>query len=85
VRSDQRLEFARRRLALLREEIEHDYRRLRLTPDLIELRNITLVGSLIVDCARRRDESRGLHFNLDHPRPSPAWTGRQSTLRSRVR
>src|SRR5205814_4612314 len=68
VRSDQRLAFAARRLDLLREEIESDYVRLRLSPDLIELRNIALVGRLIVACAARRRESRGLHFNLDHPR-----------------
>jgi L-aspartate oxidase len=82
VRSDQRLEFAARRLDLLREDIERDYRSLRLSPDLIELRNIALVGSLIVTCARRRRESRGLHYNLDHPRPSRAWTGRDSVLRA---
>jgi L-aspartate oxidase len=68
VRTDERLAFAARRLALLREEIELDYDRLRLSPDLVELRNIALVGSLIVACAQRRRESRGLHFNLDHPR-----------------
>jgi hypothetical protein len=39
---------------MLSEEIEHDYARLRLTPDLIELRNIALVGSLIVASAQRR-------------------------------
>src|SRR5437773_1920982 len=44
VRTDQRLAFAARRLALLREEIEEDYRSLRLSRDLIELRNIALVG-----------------------------------------
>jgi L-aspartate oxidase len=69
VRTDQRLAFAARRLWLLREEIEDAYATLRLSPDLIELRNIALVGSLIVDSARRRGESRGLHYNLDHPRP----------------
>ena len=68
VRTDQRLGLAARRLAGLREEIERDYVALRLSRDLIELRNIALVGSLIVDSARRRRESRGLHFNLDHPR-----------------
>ena len=70
VRTDQRLDFAARNLALLREDVEHAYRTLRLSPDLIELRNIALVGELIVRCARRRPESRGLHYNLDHPRPS---------------
>ena len=54
VRSDERLEFAARRLALLSGEIERDYARLRLSPDLIELRNIALVGSLIVASASRR-------------------------------
>jgi L-aspartate oxidase len=74
VRTDARLATAARRLALLREQIEDDYDRLKLSPDLIELRNIALVGSLIVECARKRRESRGLHFNLDTPRPGgPRW------------
>ena len=81
VRSDQRLAVAARRLALLREEIEHQYARLRLSPDLVELRNIALVGSLIVACAQRRRESRGLHYNLDHPRPARAWARRRVRLR----
>jgi L-aspartate oxidase len=68
VRTDQRLDFAGRNLTLLREDIEHAYRTLRLSADLIELRNIALVGQLIVRCARARAESRGLHYNLDHPR-----------------
>jgi L-aspartate oxidase len=85
VRSDQRLLYAQRLLALLREEIERDYVRLRLSRDLIELRNIALVGGLIVECAARRRESRGLHFNLDHPRRDRRNEGRVTVLRrSRV-
>ncbi len=84
VRTDQRLAFAARRLALLRDEIEQDYVRLRLHPDLIELRNIALVGSLIVACAQRRRESRGLHFNLDHPRRRAAFARPTRLRRSRV-
>lgn len=80
VRSDQRLEAAARRLSLLGEEIEEDYDRLRLSPDLVELRNIALVGRLIVDSAWRRRESRGLHYNLNHPRRSQAFA-RPITLR----
>jgi len=80
VRTDQRLGLAARRLAGLREEIEADYRRLRLAPDLIELRNIALLGGLIVECARRRRESRGLHYNLDHPRPRREFADRHTLL-----
>jgi len=34
----------------------------------VELRNVGLVAVLIVACARRRRESRGFHYNGDHPR-----------------
>ncbi len=81
VRSDERLAFAARRLTLLSDEIEHDYERLRLSPDLVELRNIALVGSLIVASAMRRRESRGLHYNLDHPVRVAAWGRRRVVLR----
>ena len=83
VRTNQRLAVARRRLALLEEEIEREYVTLRLSPDLVELRNIALVGRLIVECAARRRESRGLHYNLDHPRPVRAWGRRTVTLTRR--
>jgi L-aspartate oxidase len=83
VRTDPRLATASRRLALLREQIEEDYHRLKLSPDLIELRNIALVGSLIVECARKRRESRGLHFNLDHPHPGGARWRRPTTIHAR--
>ena len=81
VRTDQRLRVAEERLALMGVEIERDYRRLRVTPDLIELRNIALIARLIVRSAARRPESRGLHFNLDHPRPVRRLAGRPTVLR----
>ncbi|MDC0708775.1 L-aspartate oxidase [Stigmatella sp. ncwal1] len=67
VRTDKRLMRARRRLDLLREEIRDYYWRFKVTQDVIELRNIADVALLIVDCASRRKESRGLHFTLDYP------------------
>ena len=67
VRSDERLTIARRRLAVLREQVDGYYWRYRLNPDLVELRNIALVAELIVRCALARRESRGLHYNLDCP------------------
>jgi len=81
VRSDARLAVASERLELMGREIEEDFRRLRVTPDLVELRNIALVGRLIVRSARRRQESRGLHYNLDHRRPSARFAGRPTLLR----
>ncbi|MBF5045578.1 L-aspartate oxidase [Aggregicoccus sp. 17bor-14] len=67
VRTDKRLMRARRRLDLLREEIRDYYWHFKVTRDVIELRNIADVASLIVDCASRRKESRGLHYTLDYP------------------
>jgi len=39
----------------------------------LEMRNMLLVSQLIVACARRRSESRGLHYNQDHPLPEERY------------
>ncbi|TMQ60370.1 MAG: L-aspartate oxidase [Candidatus Eisenbacteria bacterium] len=69
VRSDERLRRAAAMVDVLRDQIERDYWRYRLDSDLVELRNIGLVADLMVACALRRKESRGLHYNVDHHRP----------------
>ncbi len=68
VRTAKRLERARSRLQTLRAEIREYYWKYKLTPDLVELRNLADVAMLIVECASRRKESRGLHYITDYPK-----------------
>ncbi|MCS7302790.1 MAG: L-aspartate oxidase [Candidatus Kapabacteria bacterium] len=67
VRSELRLQRALRRIELLRSEIEDFYCRTKLSPALIELRNLATVAWIITRSALHRKESRGLHTMSDYP------------------
>jgi L-aspartate oxidase len=81
VRTTKRLQRAASRLRSLSEEVREYYWNYRMSCDLIELRNLVLVASLIVDCALSRHESRGLHFLLDYPEPDNSEPPQDTVLR----
>ena len=83
VRSNRRLNAARRRLDLISREVRDYLLQSPFTTDLAELRNISTVAGLIVRSALNRQETRGLHYNLDYPdtddrrwlRDTEIWVG----------
>ena len=90
VRTHERLAHAVARLELMQGWACDLYRRYRPSRDLVELRNIGLVGLLLARSAMHRRESRGLHTLADEPRTLPTpletwarWTGTEVQLESR--
>lgn len=82
VRTNKRLNRASERLNQIFLEVQSYYQSYHPTLEIIELRNLALIAKLTVQCAQKRKESRGIHYNLDYPqaiesekRDSILWTG----------
>jgi len=65
VRRYNRLHRASRRLQLLAKEVDFIWRRALPSRQIVELRNLILVGQLVTEDAENRTENRGLHYNTD--------------------
>ena len=68
VRSDERLDEADARVRALHERADALWLAGPIGEEAAETRNLCQVAALIVASARSRKESRGLHYNTDHPR-----------------
>lgn len=80
VRSNRRLEYAARRIALLKQEVNQNYWERKISKNLIELRNLVTVADLIITAASVRKESRGLHQNIDYPETDDVLFRRDTIL-----
>jgi len=79
VRTNKRLQRAKKRINMIQDEINQYYWDFKIEKNLVELRNLATVAKLIVVSAISRKESRGIHYNLDYPNKSEM--GRPTTLR----
>lgn len=70
VRTRKRLERAKHRIQVLQREINEYYSNYKISQNLLEVRNLTMVAELIIRSAMERKESRGLHYTLDFPNTS---------------
>lgn len=80
VRTTERLNKAKQRLLLLKQEIREYYSQHHISSDLLELRNLADVAELIIHSALMRKESRGLHYTLDYPNSDDSQPARETII-----
>ncbi|MCK4307839.1 L-aspartate oxidase [candidate division WOR-3 bacterium] len=81
VRNDKELQEAENKILKYKSDIEKIYETHKISFQLIELRNAVTTASLVIECALKRKESRGLHFNLDHPEKDELHYKRDTILK----
>lgn len=84
VRTDKRLSLAQTHMAQIQMEIKEHMPKIPINSDLVELQNLALLAELIIRCAIQRKESRGLHYNLDHPQKDDANWHRDTIVMRRL-
>ena len=65
VRKTSRLLIAQDRITEVRREIDQIIEKYQMTTNMLELRNISLVASLIIEASLKRRESKGLHYIIE--------------------
>jgi L-aspartate oxidase len=70
VRSDQGLQTGLEQILNLEKTLITAFSDLDANRETIETKNLIDVAILTIKCAQQRKESRGLHYNLDHPETS---------------
>lgn len=80
VRSTDRLRKAYDRCLVIRKHIKEFYRKNPVRPEVLELRNIADVALIIIRSALLRQESRGLHYNIDFPQRDDSRFSRDTII-----
>ncbi len=83
VRSDLRLEMAKKRIHMLFDEIETFYKKTKVFEEILELRNVLTCSHIIIKSAGMRKESRGLHYTLNYPEPDNSKTPANTYIQNR--
>ena len=65
VRREPRLKLAKMRIKDLKSEVDTLVENYKISPNMLELRNILVVALLIIEAAQERKKSQGLHYILE--------------------